>query len=70
MRCRFRRWRGWIVGSFVVETRWLDRTLDVKVRIFAERIWMTLPTLTIGGEVGVILWWWVVIVERIDILID
>ena len=56
MRCRFGRWRGWIVGSSVVETGWLDRTLGVRVGIFVDRIWMTLPTLGIGGGVGVILW--------------
>jgi len=41
--------------------------LGVRAGIFIERIWITLPTLTIGGGVGVILWWWVVIVECIDV---
>jgi len=50
-----------------VETEWLDRTLRVRVQIFVEKIWMTLPPLAIGGGVGVILWWWVVIVESVDV---
>jgi len=50
-----------------VETRWLDRTPGVRIGIFIERIWMTLPTLVVGGGVGVILWWSVVIVERVDV---
>ena len=39
----------------------------MRVGIFIERIWMTLPTLVVGGGVGVILWWSVVIVERVDV---
>ena len=39
----------------------------MRVGIFVERIWMTLPTLAIGGRVGVILWWWVVILERVNV---
>jgi len=38
-----------------VETRWLDRTLGVRVRILLKRIWVTVPTLAISGGVGVIL---------------
>ena len=67
VRGRFGRWRGWIVGSSVVETRWPDRTLGVRVGIFVERIWMTLPTLAIGGGLGAILRWWVVIMESVDV---
>ena len=50
-----------------METRWLDRTLGVRVGIFAKRIWVTLPTLAIDGGLGVILWWWDVIVKSIDV---
>jgi len=63
----FRRRRRWIVGSSVVETRWLERTLGVRVGVLIKRIWVTLPTLVIGGGVGVILWWWVVIIEGVDV---
>jgi len=51
-----------------METRWLDRTLRVRVGIVVRRIWVTLPTLGISGGVRVILWWWVVIVESVDVL--
>jgi len=57
VRCRFRRWRGWIAGNFALETRWLGKTLGVRVGIFIEMVRVTLPTLTIGGGFGVILWW-------------
>ena len=50
-----------------METRWLDRTLGLRVRILVKRIWKTLLTLAIGGGVGVILWWWVIIMESVDV---
>jgi len=28
---------------------------------------VTLPTLAIGGGVGISLWWWVVVVESVDV---
>ena len=49
-----------------METRWLDRILGVRAGIL-RRIWVILPTLGISGGVGVILWWWVIIVENIDV---
>ena len=50
-----------------METRWLDRTLGVRVGLLLKKIWVTLPTLVIGGGVGVTMWWWVVIVEGVDV---
>ena len=50
-----------------METRWLDRTRGVRVKIFIERFRVTLPTLATGGGLGVILWWWVVIMENVDV---
>jgi len=55
VRGRFGRWRGWIVGSSVVETRWLDKTLGVRVGVFIRGVWVILPTLTIASGVGGIL---------------
>ena len=55
VRCRFRRWRGWSVGSSVVEIRWLDGVLGVRVGIFVERVHLALPILAIGSGMGVIL---------------
>jgi len=50
-----------------VETRWLDRTLGLRVRVFVRAIWVTLPTMTIASRVGVILWWTVEAVECIEV---
>ena len=48
--------RGWNIGSFVVKSRWLWKTLEVRVGVFVKRVWVILPTLAIGSGVGVILW--------------
>jgi len=48
----FRRWRGWIIGSYVVKIRWLWRTLGVRVEAFMKGVWVTLPTLAIASGVG------------------
>jgi len=45
----------------------LDRTLGVRVAVLVKRIWVTLPTLVIGGGEMVILWLWVVIMEGVDV---
>ena len=39
----------------------------MRVGIFVEKVQVTLPTLVIGGRLGAILWWWVVIVENINV---
>jgi len=38
----------------------------VRVGVFVEGVWVTLPTLAIGSGVGVILWWRVEVVKGID----
>ena len=58
VRCRFTRWRGWSVGSSIVETGWLDGVLGLRVGIFVERVRLALPTLAVGGGMGVILRRW------------
>ena len=55
VRCRFRRWRGWSVESSVVEPWWLYGVLGIGVVIFVEGVRVTLPTLAVGGGMGVIL---------------
>ena len=50
-----------------MKTRWLDRTLGVRVGVFVRGVWMTFPTLTIASRVGVILWWRVEAMECIDV---
>ena len=54
------------VGSSIVETKWFDRTLEMRAGILVKRIWVTIPTLTIGGGVGVILWWRFMAMESVD----
>ena len=49
-----------------METGWLDGVLRVRVGFFVEKIWMTLPTLAVGGGMGVILRRWGVGVVSID----
>ena len=54
-------------GGFSVKARWLDKTIGVMVGVLVWRIWTTLPTLIIGGRVGVSLWWRVVAMESVDL---
>jgi len=58
MRCRFRRWRRWSVGSSIVKTGWLDGVLGLRIGIFVERVRLALPALAVGGGMGVILRRW------------
>lgn len=55
------------IGSFVVKTKWLWKTLGVRVGVFVKRVWVTLPTLAIVSGVGVILWWRVEVVKGVDV---
>jgi len=55
VRCRCRRQRGWSAGRSVVETWWLHGVLGMGVGIFTEGVRVTLPTLAVGGGMGVIL---------------
>ena len=50
-----------------METRWLDRTLGVRVGVFVRGFLVTLPTLTIASRVGVILRWRVKAVECVEV---
>jgi len=50
-----------------METRWLDRTLGMRIGVFVREVWMTLPTLTIISKVGVLLWWRVEAMECVEV---
>ena len=50
-----------------MEIGWLDGVLGVRVRIFVERVRLALPTLVVGGGMGVILRSWGVGVVGIDV---
>lgn len=50
-----------------METRWLDRTLRMRVGVFVRGVWVSVPTLTIASRVGVILWWRVEAVECVEV---
>jgi len=58
---------GCVVGSSAMKTRWLSRTLGIRVGVFVKGVWATLPTLAIGSGVGVILWWRVEVVKGVDV---
>ena len=46
-----RRKRSWVLGSFIFVSRWLHRTLRIRIGVFIEKFWLTLLTLIAGSGV-------------------
>ena len=50
-----------------MKTKWLWKTLGVRVGVFVKGVWVTLLTLAIVSGVEVILWWRVEVMKGIDV---